>query len=218
MPKNIFIDIDSTVHPFEKIFNMAACDMYGACVDFSKQTSWFLEQNPKCKMSPDQIASVIMAVNSPEYINQMVPYTGCVDIINLYKENDYTVTYLTGRQKAAHKSLATWLMEHNFIGKKEIKSSSLICFGEPIPSDGGSIEEKKIQFIGATTKTKPSIIIDDNPELLKLASYTSFLLPSTITHPWNKEIVEEYNIVNASTWKKLAKKLTEVYGLPKNGR
>jgi uncharacterized protein len=53
------------------------------------------------------------------------------------------------------------------------------------------------------------VLIDDSPVILMKAS-ESGITPATILHPWNRELCEEEDIVSASDWPTLARRLEPV--------
>lgn len=110
-----------------------------------------------------------------------------------------------------------WMIEYGFINKNQknlpMGSSDLFCFDANYIKQR-SVGSQKIEFASLISKDKISILIDDSPDVLKLASYTPNILPATILHPWNKSTVDEFQIPSAKNWMKLSGELSKVYGLP----
>jgi hypothetical protein len=50
------------------------------------------------------------------------------------------------------------------------------------------------------------LLIDDSPENL-IRAIDLGILVATITHPWNREVCEEEDVVCAADWRELAAKL-----------
>lgn len=233
MSKYIFCDIDSTLHDYGHILSEAVFDLHGIKIDNMDATLHHYgpvlkEAVQECSeldnidmaISQEQIAEAIQLTNKPSYIEKMIPYSNSLDIINHWKDSGHTVKYLTARNHTAYTPLLCWLIKHGFIDESQrnrvVGASDLFCLNS-IDRGGlrmGSSDLKiELAVTMLTIENKIGIIVDDNPKVLKLASYTVDLLPATILHPWNKPVVDEYNIPSGKNWIELSSQLSKVYGL-----
>lgn len=208
MKKLIMCDIDSTLHPFETTISEIIFDLYGQSVAYEKSQEYTLENITM--LSPDQIKEALDLANDEKYIKSMHPYPGAVEAISNYIQNGYEIAYITSRDQSSQPALYEWLYYHGFIKDKRV--NNIFCVGAF--DTNHNKESEKIRIAHILADSHPCLFIDDNPVVLELCHFSSFLIPATIIHPWNKHIVEKYGICAAPTWIKLTKELNSIYGLP----
>jgi FMN phosphatase YigB (HAD superfamily) len=213
MKKLILCDIDSTLHPFENIVTEVIRDLYDKSIAYHNTTDYYLED--LFSLSPDQMREALDRTNLPMYINGMKPYPGAVEAIEEYMDQGYEIAYLTSRDASVYQSLHDWLSKQGFCTKK---SNNLFCVGSINTSRKDSKESEKIRLAHMMADKHPCLFIDDNPVVLELCHFSSYLIPATIIHPWNKDVVEKYSICGATSWAKLTKELHDIYGLPHRDR
>lgn len=200
MKKQIFCDIDSTIHPYNKLLESAITELYGDIISANIRIT--IEN-----LSPTQLAQAISITNSNEYLEQITPYPGAVETLNMYMENGYKIFFISGREKQIKDRLKDSLCR---IGIKN--EFSIFCVGENLSLDNN--ETEKIRIANMLAGRQPCLFIDDNPIVIEKCHFSPYLIPATIIQQWNKEVVNKYGICSATTWKKLAKKLNQEYGLP----
>jgi 5'(3')-deoxyribonucleotidase len=208
MKKLIMCDIDSTLHPFESTISEIIYDLYGQSVAYEKTRSYNLENITM--LSPDQIREAMEMANNPIYIQSMHPYPGAVEALSYYMDNEYEIRYITSRDPSVHKDMYEWLCTNGFI--RDRKVNNLFCVGSNDPSHNK--ESEKIRIAHLMADNHPCLFIDDNPVVLELCYFSSFLIPASLIHPWNEYIIEKYGICSAPNWGKLTKELNTIYGLP----
>jgi hypothetical protein len=176
----IAIDIDSTLHHYWDDFAAAARRRFGVDLPYDQQVTWAIE-----RLRPEQLKVCIAETHTAETVLKAEPYPGAVETVRRWHEQGHWIHITSHRSVEAHDCTAQWLER---IG---LPFHDLHCSYD-------KISRAKELGIG--------ILVDDSPVNLEHALEAG-MVGATLVHPWNRDIVEEEDIVAASDWNELGQKL-----------
>ncbi len=176
----IAIDIDSTLHHYWDSLSAAAKRRFGVDLPYDDQVTW---QIPRLK--PEQLRTCIAETHSAEAVLGAEPYPGAVDVVRRWHDAGHWIHVTSHRDGSARDATARWL---DRIG---LPYDDLHCSWDKI----GRAKELGID-----------VLIDDSPVNL-VAAIEAGILAATIAHPWNRDVVEEEDVVAAGDWPELERKL-----------
>jgi FMN phosphatase YigB (HAD superfamily) len=175
----IALDIDSTLHPYWDQFAAAAKRRFGVELPYHEQL-WAID-----RLRPEQVRACVAETHKPEHILVAEPYPGAVEVVSAWHEAGNTVHVMSHRTPGAHDATAEWLER---IG---LAYDELYCLEDKVAH---------AQEIGI------ELLVDDSPVNL-LAAVEAGIRTATLVHPWNRDICEEEDIVCATDWPELGRKL-----------
>ncbi|MCW3040538.1 MAG: hypothetical protein JWM31_2443 [Solirubrobacterales bacterium] len=173
----IAIDIDSTLHHYWDVLSDAAHRRFGIELPYEEQFSWGIT-----RLKPEQLDVCIAETHREDQIFRSQPYAGAVETVNAWHEAGHFVHITTHRPVDAHDATAKWLAH---IG---LRHDELYCSDDKV---------SRCRQIGI------DLLIDDSPENLRRA-VDAGITAATILHPWNRDVVEEEDILAATDWAGLA--------------
>ena len=175
----IAIDIDSTLHHYWDQFEAAAKRRFGVELPYEEQL-WHID-----RLRPEQVKACVEETHSEAQILAAKPYPDAVETIRAWKQDGHFIHITSHRDTAAHDATERWL---DRIG---LPYDELYCSFDKV---------SHCRAIGI------ELLIDDSPVNLE-AAVDAGIRAATLSHPWNRDICEEEDIVCAPDWKGLARAL-----------
>jgi hypothetical protein len=175
----IAVDIDSTLHHYWDQFARAAKRRFGVELPYREQL-WHID-----RLRPEQVRACVEETHRDENILAAEPYPGAVEAIRDWHAAGHFVHVTSHRHDAAHAATERWL---DRIG---MPYDELYCSFDKL---------SRCREIGI------ELLIDDSPVNL-LGAVESGIAAATLSHPWNREVCEEEDIVCAADWPELSRRL-----------
>jgi uncharacterized protein len=179
----IAIDIDSTLHHYWDVLSDAARRRFGIELPYEEQLNWGIT-----RLRPEQLELCIAETHSDEQIWAGRPYPGAVEAVRRWHEAGHFIHITSHRSVQAHDATGRWLER---IG---------------LPHDELHCSYDKV---ARCVEIDIDILIDDSPINLARALERG-LIGATIVHPWNRDLVEEEDIIAAEDWPALEQMLGPV--------
>ena len=176
----IAIDIDSTLHHFWDDFAAAARRRFGVHLPYEEQVTWHID-----RLKPEQLKVCIAETHADHTVLRAEPYPGAVDVVRRWHEAGHFIHITSHRATTAHGATSEWLR------RIALPFDELYCSYDKI---------SRCREIGV------DLLIDDSPVNLQRA-IDHGIRGATIVHPWNRELVEEEDVVAAEDWPALERKL-----------
>lgn len=176
----IAIDIDSTLHHYWDALEAAARRRFGVSLPYEHQVTWQIDQ-----LRPEQLRACIAETHAEDTVLSAEPYPGAVEVVRRWHEAGHWIHITSHRSTDAHGATARWLEN---IG---LPYDDLHCSYDKIT---------RARELGI------DVLIDDSPDNL-LGALEAGILGATIVHPWNRDLVEEEDVVAAEDWPELERKL-----------
>lgn len=171
------IDIDSTLHHYWDVLSEAAKRRFGIVLPYEEQLDWGIT-----RLRPEQLQCCIDETHTEAAILAGRPYPGAVETINAWHAAGHFVHITSHRADSTYDATARWLEQ---IG---LRHDELYC---------------SFDKISRASEIKIDVLIDDSPINLQ-AALEAGITPATIVHPWNKDVVEDEQILHAEDWAGLA--------------
>jgi FMN phosphatase YigB (HAD superfamily) len=176
----IAIDIDSTLHPYWESLDRAARRRFGVSLPYEHQVTWEISQ-----LRPEQLRACIAETHADDNVLAAKPYPGAVEVVRRWHEAGHWIHITSHRATGAHGATERWLEQ---IG---LPYHDLHCSYD-------KISRAKELGIG--------LLVDDSPVNL-LDALEAGIQGATLVHPWNRDLIEEEDIVAAADWPELERKL-----------
>jgi uncharacterized protein len=176
----IAIDIDSTLHHYWDDFAAAAKRRFGVSLPYESQVTWSID-----RLRPEQLQACIAETHSERVVLAAEPYPGAVDVVRRWHEAGHWIHITSHRDTVAHGATARWLER---IG---LPYDDLHCSFDKI---------SRARELGI------DVLVDDSPVNLTRALEAG-IIGATLVHPWNRDLVEEEDVVAAGDWDELERKL-----------
>ena len=176
----IAIDIDSTLHHYWDTLSAAARRRFGVHLPYDDQVTWEID-----RLKPEQLQACIAETHAPEAVLAAEPYPGAVDVVRRWHDAGHWIHITSHRTTEAHEATAAWLER---IG---LPFDDLHCSYDKI---------SRARELGI------GILVDDSPVNL-VHALEAGIVAATLTHPWNREVIEEEDVVAADDWPALERKL-----------
>ena len=178
----IAIDIDSTLHHYWDQFAAAAKRRFGVDLPYDEQVTWSIS-----RLRPEQVRACIAETHAEPAVLAARPYDGAVEVIGRWKEAGHFIHITSHRSTEAHGATTRWLERVGLV------YDELYCSYDKVA---------RCAEIGI------DVLIDDSPVNLERAMEHG-ITPATIVHPWNRDLVEEEDVVAADDWPDLERKLAD---------
>jgi hypothetical protein len=175
----IAIDIDSTLHHYWDQFQLAAKRRFGVELPYRDQP-WRID-----RLRPEQIKACVAETHRDEQILAAEPYPGAVEAVREWHAAGHFIHITSHRHAGAHGATARWL------DRIELPYDELYCSDDKLT---------RCREIGI------DLLIDDSPVNLR-GAVDAGIAAATLSHPWNREVCEEEDIVCAADWPGLARRL-----------
>lgn len=176
----IAVDIDSTLHHYWDQLAAIAKRRFGVDLAYEEQLSWAITL-----LRPEQLHACVAETHRASHVLAAEPYPGAVETIRGWHDAGHFIHVTSHRTEEAHEATARWL---DRIG---LSYDELYCSTDKV----ARCRELAID-----------LLIDDSPLNLMNAAEAG-ITPATILHPWNRELCEDEDIVSASDWPGLARRL-----------
>jgi beta-phosphoglucomutase-like phosphatase (HAD superfamily) len=176
----IAIDIDSTLHHYWGDLEAAARRRFGVSLPYEHQVSWQIAQ-----LRPEQLKACIDETHADKTVLAAEPYPGAVEVVRGWYEAGHWIHITSHRAVAAHDATTRWLEK---IG---LPYHDLHCSYDKIT---------RAKELGI------DVLVDDSPVNL-LAALEAGMIGATLLHPWNRDLVEEEDVVAAEDWPGLDRRL-----------
>ncbi|HEV3000457.1 MAG TPA: hypothetical protein VGW75_06930 [Solirubrobacteraceae bacterium] len=176
----IAIDIDSTLHHYWDQFADAAKRRFGVDLPYDEQVTWHIS-----RLRPEQLRACVAETHAEAAVLEAEPYPGAVEAIRRWKDAGHFIHITSHRATDAHDHTARWL---DRIG---VPYDELYCSYDKVT---------RCAEIGI------DVLIDDSPVNLQRA-IDEGMIGATILHPWNRDLVEEEDVVAAEDWPALEREL-----------
>jgi uncharacterized protein len=176
----IAIDIDSTLHHYWDQFAAAAKRRFGVDLPYDQQVTWDIGQ-----LRPEQVKACIAETHAEHNIARATPYPGAAEAIARWKVQGHFIHITSHRATEAHDVTERWLAQAGF------PYDELYC---------------SYDKISRCTEIGVDLLIDDSPVNL-LQAIDQGIRAATILHPWNRELVEEEDVIAARDWPALEREL-----------
>jgi hypothetical protein len=176
----IAIDIDSTLHHYWDALEDAARRRFGVSLPYEHQVTWEISQ-----LRPEQLQACIAETHAEHTVLAAEPYPGAVEVVQRWHEAGHWIHITSHRAVEAHGATARWL---DSIG---LPYHDLHCSYDKI---------SRARELGI------DVLVDDSPVNL-LGALEAGILGATLVHPWNRDVVEEEDVVAAEDWPELERKL-----------
>jgi len=176
----IAIDVDSTLHHYWDTLAQAARRRFGVDLPYEDQVTWQI-----ARLKPEQLKACIAETHAPEAVLSAEPYPGAVDVVRRWHDQGHWIHVTSHRDTAAREATAQWLER---IG---LPYDDLHCSYDKIA---------RARELGI------DVLIDDSPVNLTRAIEAG-ITAATISHPWNRDVIEEEDVVAADDWPSLEREL-----------
>ncbi|GAC1435695.1 MAG: hypothetical protein NVSMB51_05590 [Solirubrobacteraceae bacterium] len=181
----IAVDIDSTLHPYWDLLSAAARRRFGVELPYEEQLTWGIT-----RLRPEQLAAVIADTHAEDRVLAAEPYSGAVDALGRWDAAGHRILIVSHRTPQAQGATETWLRR----------------IGAPFEELHCS-EDK----IARCTAVGVELLIDDSPLNLQRALDLGIRV-ATISHPWNRDICQEEDVICAASWPELELRLAPILG------
>ncbi len=178
----IAIDIDSTLHHYWDSFAAAAKRRFGVSLPYEHQVTWEIDQ-----LKPEQLKACIAETHGEDAVLSAEPYPGAVEAVRRWHEQGHWIHVTSHRAAESHDATARWLER---IG---------------LPYDDLHCSYDKV---ARAVDLGIDVLIDDSPVNLRRA-IDEGIRAATIVHPWNRDLIEEEDVVAAEDWPELERKLAD---------
>ena len=179
----IAVDIDSTLHHYWDQLAAVAKRRFGVDLPYDTQHTWRITA-----LRPEQVHVCVAETHRDASVLAAEPYPGAVETITAWHDAGHFIHITSHRSAEAHVATERWLEQ---IG---LPYDELYCSSDKV---------------ARCVEIEIDVLIDDSPVTLVKAGDLG-ITPATILHPWNRELCEEEDIVCASDWPTLARRLERV--------
>jgi uncharacterized HAD superfamily protein len=176
----IAIDIDSTLHHYWDVLSEAAQRRFGIDLPYDEQHTWGIT-----RLRDEQLAVCIAETHTDSAIAAGRPYPGAVETVNRWHDAGHYIHITSHRAEGCHRATGEWLER---IG---LRYHDLHC---------------SYDKVARCVELEIDVLIDDSPVNIARALERG-IVAATITHPWNRDVVEEEDVVAAEDWAQLAERL-----------
>lgn len=176
----IAIDIDSTLHDYWPELQAAAKRRFGVELPYEHQHTWHIP-----RLKPAQLRACIADTHCAEAIARAEPYPDAVETVNGWYDDGHFIHITSHRAPESHADTERWL---HAVG---LRHHELYCSYDKVA---------RCVEIGI------DLLIDDSPVNLA-AALEHGIAGATLRHPWNRDLVEEEDVIAAENWASLAEAL-----------
>jgi uncharacterized protein len=179
----IALDIDSTLHPYWDLLQRIVQERYGVHLPYEDQRDWHVTA-----LERDALVHCVEETHSDENIAAGEPYPDAVETVRDWRERGHWIHVTSHRRGTTRQATERWLER---IG---LPYDDLHCSFDKITR----CEELGIH-----------VLVDDSPVNIARARDVG-IVPATIVHPWNADLVEREGVIGAPDWTGLRAKLDPV--------
>jgi uncharacterized protein len=179
----IALDIDSTLHPYWDLLQRVVRERYGIELPYEEQRDWGITQ-----LERDAVIHCVEETHSDENIAAGVPYPDAVETVRAWHEQGHWIHVTSHRRMSTYPATASWL---DAIG---LPYDDLHC---------------SFDKVSRCIELEIDVLVDDSPVNIARAREAG-IVPATIVHPWNEELVGRDGVIGARDWKGLRRQLEPV--------
>lgn len=179
----IGLDIDSTLHPYWDLLQGIVRERYGVELPYEEQFEWGISA-----LERDAVIHCVEESHTDENILAGIPYEHAVETVRAWHEQGHWIHVTSHRRPQTARATADWL------AKIGMPYDDLHCSFDKV---------KRCAELGI------DVLVDDSPVNIVRARDAG-ILPATILHPWNQEVVERDGVIAAADWTELRAKLDPV--------
>jgi hypothetical protein len=179
----IALDIDSTLHPYWDLLQRVARERYGVHLPYEDQRDWGITA-----LERDAVVHCVEETHSDENIEAGEPYPDAVETVRAWREAGHWIHVTSHRRTTTRPATERWLER---IG---LPYDDLHCSFDKVT---------RCAELGI------HVLVDDSPVNIARARDAG-IVPATIVHPWNVELVERDGVIGAPDWVGLRAKLDPV--------
>jgi hypothetical protein len=179
----IALDIDSTLHHYWELLQRIVRERYRIELPYEEQRDWGITA-----LERDALVHCVEETHSDENIAAAEPYPGAVEAVRDWHRRGHWIHVTSHRRVSAAPATARWLE------------------GIGMPFDDLHCSFDKVS---RCVELGIDVLIDDSPVNLARARDAG-IVPATIVHPWNEELVERDDVIGARDWVSLGAKLEPV--------
>ena len=182
----IAIDIDSTLHHYWDRLSDAARRRFGIDLPYEEQLDWGIT-----RLRHDQLHLCIQETHCDAAILAGEPYPDAVETVRALARG----RPLHPRHEPSRPAAATTPRRAGW-SQIGLPFDDLYCAHDKV---------------GRCVELGIELLVDDSPENLAKA-IDHGLIVATISHPWNRDLCEEEDVICGADWRELAAKLDLVLG------
>jgi hypothetical protein len=179
----IALDIDSTLHDYWPLFRRVVRERHGLDLPYEHQREWGTTLLPR-----DDVVACVEETHSDENILAGEPYPDAVETVAEWQRAGHWIHITSHRRQACHTATAEWLER----------------IGMPYDDLHCSFDK-----VSRCVELGIDVLVDDSPVNLVKAKRAG-MVPATIIHPWNEDVVEAGDAIGALNWEELRTKLAPV--------
>ncbi len=179
----IALDIDSTLHDYWPLFDRIVRRRFGVALPYEQQRDWGVTV-----LEREQLISCVEETHSEENILAGEPYPHAVETVRAWHAEGHWIHVTSHRHGRAHSATEKWLER----------------IGMPYDDLHCSFDKVK-----RCVELDVDVLVDDSPVNLSRAAGHG-IVPATILHPWNEELVESGRALGARDWPALRLRLDPV--------
>jgi len=172
----IAIDIDSTLHQYWNLLSEAALRRFGIDLPYEEQLDWGIT-----RLRPDQLHLCVQETHADAAILAGEPYPQAVETVTRWHDAGHFIHVTSHRDPQTYDATARWLHRIG-LGYDDLHTSH--------------------DKIGRCVELGIELLVDDSPENLAGAIQRGIVV-ATISHPWNRELCEEEDVICAPDWHRL---------------
>jgi uncharacterized HAD superfamily protein len=176
----IALDIDSTLHHYWDLFAGIAQERYGVALPYAEQHDWGITS-----LEPEQLRAIVAETHSEANIVGAEPYPDAVETISAWHAAGHWIHVTSHRAEDAHAATVRWLER----------------IGMPFDDLHCSYDK-----VARCVELGIDVLIDDSPVNLARAREQG-IVPATILHPWNEDLVAAEGVIAARDWRRLRHRL-----------
>jgi len=179
----IALDIDSTLHPYWDLLQRVVRERYGVELPYEEQRDWGITA-----LERDAVIHCVEETHSDDNILAGVPYEDAVETVRDWHEQGHWIHVTSHRRPQTAVATARWLEQ----------------IGMPFDDLHCSFDK-----VTRCVELGIHVLVDDSPVNIARAGEAG-IVPATILHPWNEELVERDGVIGARDWKGLRLELDPV--------
>jgi uncharacterized protein len=172
----IALDIDSTLHHYWDLLQRVVRERYAVDLPYEEQREWGITA-----LERDALVHCVEETHSDENIAAAEPYPGAVETVRGWHEAGHWIHVTSHRRAQCHTATARWLE----------------AIGLPYDDLHCSFDK-----VSRCVELGVDVLIDDSPVNIARARAAG-ILPATIVHPWNEELVAEDGVIGGRDWYEL---------------
>ena len=179
----IALDIDSTLHEYWGLLQRVVRERYGVELPYEDQRGWGITV-----LERDAVVHCIEETHSDENILAGVPYDDAVETVREWYEAGHWIHVTSHRRIQTAAATRRWLEQ----------------IGMPYHDLHCSFDK-----VSRCAELGIHVLVDDSPVNIERAREAG-IVPATIIHPWNEELVERDGVIGARDWTGLRRELDPV--------